>query len=63
VWWTGDWDADGDFTSSHILLALIDGGYEKGLRVASAPVPEPSDFVVLSLAVLGVTSRCRRRET
>ena len=36
IWQTGDWDGDGDFTTLDMILALADGGYEKGAQASPA---------------------------
>jgi hypothetical protein len=61
-WASGDWDGDSDFTSSDLVVALADGGYEQGPHAAVSTVPEPSAFLLCSLAILVVVSRCRRAD-
>jgi hypothetical protein len=63
VWSEGDWDGDGEFTTVDLVVALADGGYEQGPRAAAAAVPALSTFMLLSLAILTVVSRCHRRDT
>ena len=62
VWATGDWNGDGDFTSSDMVTAFADGGYEAGRRPAVAAVPEPSAFalMMIALALAGVSSSRQR---
>ncbi len=50
TWATGDWDGDGDFTTSDIVLAFEDGGYERGPRPALSAIPEPTSSVMLLAA-------------
>ena len=54
-WAEGDWDADGDFTSGDLIVALQDGGYERGARGPVAAVPEPSAVFLAALAVIGLS--------
>ena len=55
----GDWNGDKDFTSSDLVYALDDGGYENGPRAATAAVPEPSSFVLLLMGALALVRRRR----
>ena len=61
VWSTGDFDGDGRATSSDLVAALSDGGYEAGPRAAVAAVPEPSALLFAWLAALGLIATWRRR--
>ena len=59
---TGDWNADGDFTSDDLIAALQDGGYEQGPRNNVAAVPEPaSHFLLITGATAIAIGRRRRR--
>jgi uncharacterized protein YjbI with pentapeptide repeats len=54
-WATGDWDADGEFATADLVAALADGGY--GPRPAAAVVvPEPCGALLLTLAMLGLST-------
>jgi hypothetical protein len=60
TWKTGDWNGDGDFTSSDFVLALQADAFEKGPRTdAAVPfiVPEPSGILPLASLLLLL---CRR---
>jgi hypothetical protein len=59
TWSQGDWDRDGDFTSGDLVVALQDGGYELGPRMATNPVPEPASFVIFVAALIGIAIRSR----
>lgn len=61
-WSSGDWDGNGDFDSSDFIAAFASGGFEAGARAAVSAVPEPSSWVILSLASL-VPFRIKRRQT
>jgi hypothetical protein len=52
VWSTGDFNGDGRANSTDLVAALADGGYEQGPRAAVSAVPEPSAFLLLSVASL-----------
>ena len=58
-WAEGDWNADGVFNSSDMVMAFIDGGYEQGPRTNAVAVPEPGGWVllVLGIAFLAAPSR------
>ena len=60
-WATGDWDADGDFTTNDLVAAFRDGGYEQGPRPAIHAVPEPTSMTLCALAVI-VSGICLRRQ-
>ena len=61
MWSEGDWDADGDFESGDLVIALQDGGYERAAMATTAAVPEPSAAVMLILGLAGgFLSRTRR---
>jgi hypothetical protein len=61
TWATGDWNADGEFTSSDLVVAFQDGGYEQGPRVGIAAVPEPSSYLLVIAAAVGLF--CNRRSS
>jgi len=44
----GDWNSHGRFDSSDLVAAFVDGGYERGRRIAQ-PVPEPRPIRLLTL--------------
>jgi hypothetical protein len=52
TWSTGDWNADGDFTSSDLVAAFQYGGYKAGPRPALAVVPEPSTLILTLVGLL-----------
>jgi hypothetical protein len=56
TWPTGDWNADGDFTSSDLVFAFQDGGYEQGPRAAVVP-----EFGGLGVAAVALLPRFRKR--
>ncbi|MCA9200264.1 MAG: PEP-CTERM sorting domain-containing protein, partial [Planctomycetales bacterium] len=58
TWGTGDWNGDGEFDTSDMVLAFQDGGYELGPR--PAVVPEPNTALGL-LAAGGLTLTASRR--
>jgi hypothetical protein len=62
-WATGDWDGNRDFTTSDLVDALADGGYEQGPRVTAAAVPEPSSVATLLVGLIAVATvrKTRRR--
>ena len=60
TWATGDWNGDGEFSTSDLVSAFEDGGYEKGPRVAVNAVPEPASTVLLMGGLIVITF-CRRR--
>ena len=51
-WTEGDWNANGDFTSSDLVTAFRDGGYEQGPLVAFNAVPKPSAAVLVLVGLL-----------
>lgn len=57
TWATGDWNADGVFTSADFLAAFQDGGFLEGPRPQA--VPEPSSLVGV-LLMLAAASRLKR---
>ena len=59
TWATGNWNADLEFTSADLVVALADGGYERGPRAAVSSVPEPSSGLLVLLGTLGVLRRRR----
>ncbi len=62
VWTEGDWDGDGRFNSGDFVAAFTDGGYELGLPPAAvSAVPEPSTWVLLTLAALACLGRRHRQ--
>lgn len=58
-WSTGDWNGDGDFTSSDLVLAFIDLTTE---RAAVASVPEPTDASWAVMAIFAVIARISRQK-
>ena len=58
-WATGDWNGDGDFTTTDLVLALREGGYEQGPREDAKAVPEPTTFVILVAGLIGIAIRRR----
>ncbi len=59
-WAQGDWNGDGDFDSSDLVVAFQDAGYEKGLRGEVNGVPEPTSLTMLLAAFVGVAI-CRSK--
>ncbi len=61
-WAEGDWDGNADFDSGDFVAAFVAGGYELGPRPprAANPVPEPSCYLLVWLAVAGLAPACRR---
>jgi hypothetical protein len=51
-WSQGDWNGDAEFTSSDLVTAFQDGGYEKGPLAAT--VPEPASLVWIVSAMTGL---------
>jgi hypothetical protein len=60
-WAQGDWDGNGDFTTSDFVFALAGGGYEQGPRAAVAAVPEPASIALLACGLLACAGRRRGR--
>ena len=60
-WAEGDWDGNLLFDTLDFVAAFTDGGYERGPYVGEAnAVPEPSSWLLLMFAALGVVAvRCR----
>lgn len=54
TWDTGDWNADLDFTSGDLVVALQTGAYS----AAASPVPEPSGVLLI---VSGIVTILRHR--
>ncbi|MCA9214212.1 MAG: hypothetical protein KDB27_14170 [Planctomycetales bacterium] len=48
----GDWNLDGDFTTSDLVVAFQDGGFEKGPQVTAAIVPEPASPLAITMFVV-----------
>ncbi len=49
IWTEGDWDTDGDFTSSDMVIAFQSGTYEIG--PPNAQVPEPASLLIFVIGV------------
>ena len=60
-WQQGDFDGDGDFTTTDLVTAFRDGAYENGTRAAISAVPEPSCAVLLIASLLTFTGARRRK--
>ncbi|MCA9148697.1 MAG: PEP-CTERM sorting domain-containing protein [Planctomycetales bacterium] len=61
TWSTGDWNGDGEFTTSDLVVAFQDGGYEQGPRSAVSSVPESSGMLSLLIGgMLSLFARSRR---
>jgi hypothetical protein len=62
TWSSGDWNGDGDFTTSDMVLTFVDGGYEQGSRPEGPVAPEPGGWLplmwALSLWMVVRRSRC-----
>lgn len=52
-WQTGDWDWDGEFTASDLIVAFQDGGYNQGPRVSALAVPEPRSSCLIATSLFG----------
>ena len=52
TWATGDWDGDLEFSTSDLVLAFQDGGFEAGPRNAIATVPEPDSKTLMCFATM-----------
>jgi hypothetical protein len=61
TWGSGDWNADGDFTTGDLIVAFQDGGYEKGAFVTVQSVPEPSALALFGLAAISLPIVLRRK--
>ena len=57
-WSTGDWNADGDFTSGDRVAAFQGDGYEMGQRAVRA-VPEPAPLAMLLVGLIGIAAHSR----
>lgn len=60
-WREGDWNGDQRFSSSDLVWAFQDGGFELGPRAAVAAVPEPQTIAWLVLAFGLLRRRITRR--
>ncbi len=58
-WYEGDWDGDGDFTTSDYVVAFQAGFYSAAATPAA--VPEPASGVAGLFAILAMLARWRRR--
>ena len=63
TWETGDFDGDGDFGTSDLVAAFVDGGYEVGRREAINSVPEPASFLSLMIGLTLIAMRRRQIAT
>ena len=61
TWATGDWDGNADFTTNDFVIALQQGGYERGPRDGVSVVPEPSGLLLVLLGGLWIGTQLRRR--
>jgi hypothetical protein len=57
TWLTGDWNGDGEFTSVDLVVALADGGYEKGEDAAAVPEPVSVLFTTIAAALVAIRRR------
>ncbi len=59
TWATGDWDGDLDFSTSDLIKAFQDAGFEQGPRASTAAVPEPFGFagVIIGLVLVAIRQR------
>lgn len=48
------WDGTSAFSSSDLVTAFTDGGFETGPRGAVAAVPEPTSALLLMLGIAGI---------
>ncbi|MCA9170144.1 MAG: PEP-CTERM sorting domain-containing protein, partial [Planctomycetales bacterium] len=61
---SGDWNSDGEFTTSDMVIAFQDGGYEQGPRSSVSSVPEPTTFLGFVIGgMLSLFARSRRKRT
>ena len=61
-WATGDWDGDGDFRSSDLILAASEGRYEaESGAVGAVPEPSSASAFLVGLAVLALQASSARR--
>ena len=60
-WSQGDWTGDKDFTSSDLVAAFADGGYDRGPKSSAMAVPEPTSLLLLTGALVGLFACCARR--
>ena len=59
-WEQGDWNGDGLFNRSDLVLALQDGGYEQGPRQGAAVVPEPASWLLMLVSSFCLATKHRR---
>jgi hypothetical protein len=57
TWAQGDWNGDMLFDSGDLVLAFQDGGYVTG---ATAAVPEPGSYLMLTIGLVGLAIYRRR---
>ena len=58
---TGLTDGDGDFSSSDLVVAFQDGGFEARPRLATIAVPEPTALPIVWLLLVGAAITKFRR--
>lgn len=63
IWYSGDWNGDGDFATADLVFAFQDAGYEMGPRSEIRFVPEPTFIHVSLLFVVGLFGNYRRRKS
>lgn len=55
----GDFNGDGLFTTSDLVSAPSDGGYERGPRAVVAAYPEPTGVLLFAIGLLGGLAAAR----
>ncbi len=56
-WEDGDWNGDGNFSSSDFVTAFSSGGYETGPRPEVVPEPATATLALFGCLIVGVLRR------